>query len=175
MEIQSNSLPSILKGAILISFGIIVVAGLTLFGAEPRNWVETAMLECSKPVEYWELHSSTLVCGTEWEQDCSGLVSGDRIEVVQERCKVISGGMSGRMRLAAGLRLDLNLATVEDLRLLKGVGHKTAQAIIEFRGTLGYFKSVDSLLAVRGLGETRVAKLRPFLSVDPGHAQKQLN
>lgn len=70
---------------------------------------------------------------------------------------------------AAGKHADgkvhLNRAGVDELQTLKGVGPKTAQAIIAFRNKSGPFKSVDQLLAVKGIGAKTLAKMRDRLAL----------
>jgi competence protein ComEA len=61
--------------------------------------------------------------------------------------------------------LDLNLATVEQLDQLPGVGPTTAAAIVAHRERHGPFGAVDSLLEVRGIGPVRLDELRPLVRV----------
>ncbi|MEH6595446.1 MAG: ComEA family DNA-binding protein [Colwellia polaris] len=49
--------------------------------------------------------------------------------------------------------VDINLADIETLALLKGVGEKRAKAIVAYRESNGQFNSVDDLLNVKGVGE----------------------
>ena len=49
--------------------------------------------------------------------------------------------------------VDINLADIETLALLKGVGEKRAKAIVAYRESNGKFNSVDDLLNVKGVGE----------------------
>lgn len=63
-------------------------------------------------------------------------------------------------------RVILNLATVEDLRHLPGVGQKRAEAILALRQKLGKFKRPSDLLRVRGIGARRLKQLLPKLVVD---------
>lgn len=65
----------------------------------------------------------------------------------------------------AGARVHLNQADVTQLQSLKGVGPKTAQAIIAFRKKSGPFKSVDQLLAIKGIGPKTLAKMRDRLAL----------
>ncbi len=66
---------------------------------------------------------------------------------------------------AAAGPLDLNTATAADLEELPGVGPATAAAILEYRQQHGRFRSVDDLLEVRGIGEAKLAALRPKVRV----------
>lgn len=48
---------------------------------------------------------------------------------------------------------------------MPGIGPATAQKILQMRKSYGPFKSVDDLLAIRGLGEKRLDKMRKYLTV----------
>jgi len=48
--------------------------------------------------------------------------------------------------------VNLNTATSEQLQQVPGIGPATAGKILQMRKTYGPFKSVDDLLAIRGLG-----------------------
>lgn len=67
---------------------------------------------------------------------------------------------------AAPGSVDLNSATAEELQTLPGIGPKLADAIIEYR-TQHAFQTVDDLNAVTGIGEKRLAELRPHVRVGP--------
>ncbi|HWZ88242.1 MAG TPA: helix-hairpin-helix domain-containing protein [Polyangiaceae bacterium] len=71
---------------------------------------------------------------------------------------------------SAGLTADgkviLNLATVEDLRHLPGVGQKRADAILALRARLGHFKHVNDLLRVKGIGVRGLKKILPHVLLD---------
>lgn len=59
----------------------------------------------------------------------------------------------------SGGKVNLNTATVEQLKGLTGIGEKKAQKIIEYRQEHGQFKSVDELKNVNGFGEKSIATL----------------
>ncbi len=61
--------------------------------------------------------------------------------------------------------LDLNRATSEDLDRLPGIGPVLAARIVEYRTQAGAFRSVDELMAVRGIGPRLFERLRPLVSV----------
>jgi competence protein ComEA len=56
--------------------------------------------------------------------------------------------------------IDLNVAGPDQLDELPGIGPAIAQAIVDYRRTHGRFRSVDELLEVRGIGESKLALLR---------------
>jgi len=61
--------------------------------------------------------------------------------------------------------VNLNTATSEQLQQVPGIGPATAGKILQMRKTYGPFKSVDDLLAIRGLGAKRLDKMRKYLTV----------
>ncbi len=61
--------------------------------------------------------------------------------------------------------VDINLASAKELEELPGVGPTTAKAIIQFRTKTGRFHRVEDLLAIRGISETKLEKMRPYITV----------
>ncbi len=59
---------------------------------------------------------------------------------------------------SSGAKLDLNNATSAELLSVPGIGPVTARRIIEARP----FKSADDLRGMKGIGEKKFEKLRPF-------------
>jgi competence protein ComEA len=66
---------------------------------------------------------------------------------------------------AAGGRVHLNSATLEQLDELPGIGPVTAQKILDYRTAHGAFGSVDELDAVPGIGPARLAELRDLVDL----------
>ena len=62
-------------------------------------------------------------------------------------------------------RVDLNRATLEQLIELKGIGAVKAKAIIEYRQSVGRFKSVEQLMQVKGIGPKALDKIKPLVKV----------
>lgn len=67
--------------------------------------------------------------------------------------------------------VNINAANSEQLQQVPGIGPATAEKILQMRKSYGPFKSVDDLLAIRGLGAKRLEKMRKYLTVSKG-AQK---
>jgi competence ComEA-like helix-hairpin-helix protein len=64
--------------------------------------------------------------------------------------------------------VNINAANSEQLQTVPGIGPATAEKILQMRKSYGAFKSVDDLLAIRGIGKKRLEKMRKYLTV--GHA-----
>ena len=63
-------------------------------------------------------------------------------------------------------KVNLNKASVEELKQVKGLGAKRAQDIIDHREFNGKFKSVDDLKKVSGIGAKTIEKLKEYVTVD---------
>jgi competence ComEA-like helix-hairpin-helix protein len=61
--------------------------------------------------------------------------------------------------------ININSATSEELQQVPGIGPVTAEKILEMRKSYGAFKSVDDLVAIRGIGKKRLEKMRKYLTV----------
>ena len=61
--------------------------------------------------------------------------------------------------------INLNSASSAELQQVPGIGPSTADKILEMRKSYGAFKSVDDLLAIKGIGPKRLEKMRKYLTV----------
>jgi competence ComEA-like helix-hairpin-helix protein len=69
--------------------------------------------------------------------------------------------------------VNINAATSEELQQVPGIGPMTAEKILQMRKSYGAFKSVDDLLAIKGIGKKRLDKMRKYLTVGkPAAASK---
>ena len=75
-----------------------------------------------------------------------------------------SGPVGGRAAAQSG-PLNLNTASAEQLESLPGVGPAIASAIVEHRQRIGGFSSVDGLLAVSGIGPSKLEQIRELVAV----------
>jgi len=71
--------------------------------------------------------------------------------------------------------VNINTATSEELQQVPGIGPATAGKILQMRKSYGAFKSVDDLLAIRGLGSKRLEKMRKYLTVGKTPKAPQLS
>jgi len=59
--------------------------------------------------------------------------------------------------------VNVNTASAEQLQMLPRVGPALAGRIIDFREANGPFRTVDEIVAVKGIGETSLEKLEPYI------------
>ena len=62
-----------------------------------------------------------------------------------------------------GDKIDLNAATVEQLKSLPGIGDTRARQIIALRESVGRFSVLEQLLEINGIGEKTLESIRPLV------------
>lgn len=62
-------------------------------------------------------------------------------------------------------KLDINTATQQQLQMLPGVGEVLAQRIIDYRKENGDFQTIEELMNVSGIGETKFSAIKPRIKV----------
>ncbi len=62
-------------------------------------------------------------------------------------------------------KVSLNTATLEELISLPGLGEAKAKAIIDYRSACGYFKKIEDLKNIKGIGDAVFKKLEPYITV----------
>ena len=62
-------------------------------------------------------------------------------------------------------KLNINVATKDQLCLLPGIGEITAQKIIDYRTTNGSFTSIDELKSINGIGDKMFEAIKDYIIV----------
>lgn len=60
-------------------------------------------------------------------------------------------------------KVSINRAAASELTVVRGLGDKTARAIVEHRRAHGPYRRLQDLLQVKGIGEKKLEKLIPYL------------
>jgi len=74
--------------------------------------------------------------------------------------------MNNASKLALGIPININKATMDDLMLIDGIGEKTASQIIQYREKSGRYQKVTDLMNVRGIKEKKFGKLKKYFCTD---------
>ena len=62
--------------------------------------------------------------------------------------------------------VNINTATAEQIAFLPGIGPKTAERIVAFRGEKGGFKKPTDLMQVKGIGDKTFERISPYLATE---------
>ena len=62
-------------------------------------------------------------------------------------------------------RININIATVETLKQLIGIGDVKAQAIVDYRNKNGRFKNINEILKVKGIGKKTFDNIKEYITV----------
>lgn len=60
--------------------------------------------------------------------------------------------------------VNINTADADQLQLLPRVGPALAGRIIDYREANGPFRTIDEIVAVKGIGESSLERLEPYLA-----------
>jgi competence protein ComEA len=89
------------------------------------------------------------------------LITGDAVVVETDKTLTFDQ-MNAEERIALGLAIDLNRATVDELMLVAGIGEATALKIVHFREMSGPFKKVSDLMKISGIKEKKFRRWERF-------------
>jgi competence protein ComEA len=95
------------------------------------------------------------------------LTDAEQIVVVRGGPGSVSGAPAGGAPAGSGGQapVNINTATLDQLETLPGIGPVLGQRIVDYRQQHGPFRSVEDLLNVSGIGDQRLADLRPMITV----------
>lgn len=63
-------------------------------------------------------------------------------------------------------KININTATESELILLDGIGETLARRIVERREEIGEFTSLDQLLEIEGLGESKYNRIKNYITIE---------
>lgn len=101
----------------------------------------------------------------------SKVADGQKIYVPAVGEQQVAAEASGVVAASGGVAssgdglININLATVDELQVLSGVGEATAKAIVEDRQNNGQFTCIEDLMRVSGIGEKKFEKIRDRICV----------
>ncbi|WP_208590148.1 helix-hairpin-helix domain-containing protein [Gracilibacillus suaedae] len=62
-------------------------------------------------------------------------------------------------------KVKVNIASVEEMQTIPGIGEVKANAIVEYRDTYGRFKKIEDLTKVSGIGDKTVERLEEYVRI----------
>jgi len=156
---------------VTVAVSFIVQAAIIVFGAEKAAAPQQPQVETLPDAPGKQLveqvcatcHGVDLLVpssrtATQW-RDTMGAMKTAGAKASDEDWKTIVDYIMGNLAF-----LNLNKATVEDVRLVFGVPEKVAQAVVAARDKQGGFKTVDDLKQVPDLDQKRVDAIKARLT-----------
>lgn len=108
----------------------------------------------------------------------AALNDGDKIyipSVSEQETQTLSGIVTGTIsnnktnvgavQSVYDSKININMASAEELQSLSGIGPATAQRIIDYRNQYGSFQAVTDLLNISGIGEKTLEKFKDKICV----------
>lgn len=62
-------------------------------------------------------------------------------------------------------KVNINQADIKELMSIKGIGADKAERIVEYRNKYGYFKKVEDLMKIKGIGRKYLDKIEDRIEV----------
>lgn len=63
-------------------------------------------------------------------------------------------------------KININKAGFEDLVQIKGISPKLARSIIAYRDKYGFFRELEGLKEIKGIGEVRYGKIKDCFTLE---------
>ena len=92
---------------------------------------------------------------------------GSLLQIVSKKFASFSRFFEFTQQRYSQNKINLNTADLQTLKKVSYIGDSTARAILEARRQKGGFKTVDDLLAVKGIGSRKFEIIKPYLEVAP--------
>lgn len=62
-------------------------------------------------------------------------------------------------------KISINIASIDELQTLSGIGASKAKAIVDYRNTNGPFSRIEDVMNVSGIGEAVFAKIKDYITI----------
>lgn len=87
-------------------------------------------------------------------------------DVVKENTsQVAKNNNTNQNESAKTSQININIATIEELDTLPGVGEATANKIVNYRSENGEFKSIEDIKSVNGIGDKKFEEMKDLICV----------
>lgn len=99
------------------------------------------------------------------------LSDGDKIyipnreEEKQIETTEVKGNNTGTVKITKNSKININKASISELKQITGIGESTANKIIDYRENVGKFKKIEDIKEVKGIGDSKYESIKDKITI----------
>lgn len=99
------------------------------------------------------------------------LSDGDKIyipnreEEKQIETTEVKGNNTGTVKITKNNKININKASISELKQITGIGESTANKIIDYRENVGKFKKIEDIKEVKGIGDSKYESIKDKITI----------
>lgn len=99
------------------------------------------------------------------------LSDGDKIyipnreEEKQIETTEVKGNNTGTVKITKNSKVNINKASISELKQITGIGESTANKIIDYRDNVGKFKKIEDIKEVKGIGDSKYESIKDKITI----------
>ena len=100
------------------------------------------------------------------------LSDGDKIyipnreeEEKQIETAEVKGNNTGTVKITKNSKININKASISELKQITGIGESTANKIIDYRENVGKFKKIEDIKEVKGIGDSKYESIKDKITI----------
>ncbi len=99
------------------------------------------------------------------DEQCIKIYKIGEVTDVEFEEEITNNSNNSENESATKKKININSATVEELKTLSGIGEVRAKSIVDYRESNGKFNSIDDLANITGIGLKTIEKLRDMVDI----------
>ena len=99
------------------------------------------------------------------------LSDGDKIyipnreEEKQIETTEVKGNNTGTVKITKNSKININKASISEIKQITGIGESTANKIIDYRDNVGKFKKIEDIKEVKGIGDSKYESIKDKITI----------
>ena len=99
------------------------------------------------------------------------LSDGDKIyipnreEEKQIETTEVKGNNTGTVKITKNSKININKASISELKQITGIGESTANKIIDYRENVGKLKKIEDIKEVKGIGDSKYESIKDKITI----------
>lgn len=77
----------------------------------------------------------------------------------------VKGNNTGTVKITKNSKININKASISELKQITGIGESTANKIIDYRDNVGKFKKIEDIKEVKGIGDSKYESIKDKITI----------